>query len=120
MGSDRDFCGAAGGRLLEHCPEHFIHPDLQPEKKMEAMTGPNGPIKRGTADKDVAVSIGDKNGNVILHFGKDVSWVAFSPDQAIEVGLRMIHQSAEIMGMNVDVEIKDAPKGGRILMPMKG
>ncbi len=79
---------------------------------------PRMPIKRGTAHKDVAVSIGDKDGNVILHFGQDVTWVGLRPEQAIEIGLRMIHQAASCMGMEVEVNIEDkvAPK---IIMPMK-
>lgn len=76
---------------------------------------PNG-LKRGTAHKDVAVSIGDESGNIILHFGQDVTWIALRPEQAVEIGLRIIHQAAHVMGMNVDVEIKDKTPP-KIIMP---
>ncbi len=76
------------------------------------------PIKRGTAHREVSVSIGDKDGDVILHFGQDVTWIALHPEQAIEIGLRMIHQAAAIMGMEVEVEILDK-KPAKLIMPVK-
>ena len=59
--------------------------------------GPTGKYPQGKLNKDdqgeLAIGIATYNRNVIINFGKEVSWLALPPEQAIEFAQTIIEKA---------------------------
>jgi len=56
---------------------------------------PEGQIT-GDDEGELQFMLGRRSGNVVIDFGKDVSWLAMNPDTAIRLGHALIAQANRI------------------------
>ena len=65
-----------------------------------ALVEMHGKYPQGKLSEDdggtLALTVGRTKEAVVLHFPKEVSWIGFDPDQAVEVALSMIQYAREI------------------------
>ena len=52
----------------------FEKPRTYPDGRLGAMD-----------DGELAIAITEKNGRVLIHFGKPIEWIGFTPEQAVEI-----------------------------------
>lgn len=68
------------------------------DRRKALRLGATGTYPEGKVNKQdeggIRFAIGrDQQGNVVIDFGKDVSWIAMQPEQAMELGRRIMAQA---------------------------
>lgn len=71
--------------------------------------GDTGQYPQGALTKDdegeLRFAIGQKDGKVVVDFGKPVAWIGFDPDQAIQIALALVKQAGRIKGVPFSLRI---------------
>ncbi len=69
------------------------------EKLAAEAPGPTGKFPDGKLNEndkgELTLTIGQKNGKVIVDFGISVAWIGFTPDQAFSIALALAEKAAE-------------------------
>ncbi len=64
--------------------------------------GANGKYPQGHLNNEdegeLRLGIGHSDGKVIINFGKSVTWIAFDPEQAIEIACQILGTAKKIKG----------------------
>lgn len=62
--------------------------------------GPTGQFPEGHLNDDdegeIKVGITHSDGKVVIHFGKPVAWIGFTPEQAYEIAQTLIEHAAKV------------------------
>ncbi len=78
----------------------------------------NGKQGQFIAQKDVTISTGLRGDKVLLHFGRDVTYLLLTAEQAEKIGEDLIRRAHRTRGVSVKVDVtRDT---GSIIMPTKG
>ena len=83
---------------------HAVHCNCENEEclgwKIKAKVGPTGEFPEGKLnendDGELAVGMTIDNGKVVMLFGTPITWIAFSPEQAIEFANQIIEKAKEV------------------------
>jgi hypothetical protein len=64
--------------------------------------GPTGHFPEGQLNDDdegeLTIAIGAEQGNVVIQFGKAVSWLAMPPEQAEQIAHSLLKRAAQVKG----------------------
>jgi len=59
--------------------------------------GPTGQFPQGKLtphdEGELRIAIGTENGKVVMHFGKEIAWIGFDPEQARELARSLIEKA---------------------------
>jgi hypothetical protein len=83
-------------QLLDKDQRKMIDEKIQQIEKQEQL-GATGNFPGGKLtdhdEGEIRIAIGHKNGKVVVAFGKPISWIGFSPEQARELAEHIIKHS---------------------------
>ena len=80
-----------------------IHDKYMQELVRNFRLGATGefPLGKLTAsdEGELRIAIGEEKGKVVIHFGKEVAWIGFTPDQARELATSLVAHADNIMAI---------------------
>lgn len=108
----------AFGKAVTPSPElekaiHQMEADQASAGKPLGATGQFPGGKLNTDDEgELRLAIGDVDGKVLLDFGKPIHWIAFDPDQALEIARTLVKHAGEALGQPLTMRVARTEPGG--------
>jgi hypothetical protein len=82
---------------------------MQDKKALETVFGDTGQYPEGYLNKDdegeLRFGIARDGDKVVLNFGKEVAWIGFGADQAIQLAMSLVREAGRIKGIPVSLRI---------------
>jgi hypothetical protein len=79
---------------------HHSTTPLDPSLIRDLMLGATNQFPQGKLNEhdegEIRLAIGQKNGKVVIDFGKPVAWLGFDPEQAEQIASSLLEHAREI------------------------
>ena len=80
-----------------------------PLLKESSQPGATGEYPQGMLNPDdegaLKIAVSEEKGNVAIHFGKPVSWLAMSPQQIRDFAITLLRMATKIDGVKVTISL---------------